>query len=396
VSVSSHREARSKILDPDTLLALEKAFFLCSIPFQWDNQGDEVMNKKKWIAVVSGLLVVAAFSFYAYQKWSSRKTASREELLALMPTDASAILFIDVREMRAAPFFAALSAWAPQPQADPDYAKFVRETGFDYERDLNRVAIAFERQGQASTFFAIADGRFDRSKIASYAAKAGSVSKSGPREVFSVPLAGSSQEIFFLFLRNDRLVLTDAPHLTAKLDAKRSGPDSAEWNARFLRLSGSPAFAVLRQDSAGIQALTSQAPGGFRSPQLSSLLDQLQWATIAAKPDNDRLRVILEGECATEATARQLSDLLNGVAILAQAGLNDPNTRRQLDPEAREAYLELLKSADIARLDRAETKSVRLVLDLTPKFLDAARQASRPSAPLPSQGPAGPRKAPGT
>jgi hypothetical protein len=354
------------------------------------------MNRKKWIAVASALLVVATFSLYAYQKWAARKSASREELLALMPTDASAVVFIDLHELRPAPFFAALSAWAPQPQADPDYAKFVRDTGFDYERDLYRIAIAFEKQAGESTFFAIADGRFDRDKIKAYAAQSASVERHGSREIFALPLAGTPRRISFLFLRNDRIAVMDAASPGPRLDVKKGGQDSADWNVRFTRLSGSPAFAILRQDSATIQGLTSQATGSFRSPQLSSLIDQLQWVNIAAKPDNDRLRVILEGECATEATARQLSDLLNGVAVLAQAGLNDPKTRRQLDPEAREAYLELLKSADIARLDRGDTKSVRLVLDLTPKFLDAVRQAPRTVSPSPSPAPAKPRKAPGT
>jgi hypothetical protein len=72
---------------------------------------------------------------------------------------------------------------------------------------------------------------------------------------------------------------------------------------------------------------------------------------------------------------RQLADLLNGVLVLAQAGLNGPRTRRELDPLAREAYLEMLRGADVSRIDRGETKSVRLLFDVTPKFLAAARAA---------------------
>ena len=123
-------------------------------------------------------------------------------------------------------------------------------------------------------------------------------------------------------------------------------------------------------------ALAARAPGGLQSPQLSALLDQLEWITLAGKPEGDRLRVVTEGECAAEATVRQLADLLNGVLILAQAGLNGPKTRQQLDPQAREAYLEMLKSADVSRLNRVETKSVRLVFDVTPRFLAAARTAT--------------------
>jgi hypothetical protein len=167
-----------------------------------------------------------------------------------------------------------------------------------------------------------------------------------------------------------------------------------DWRARFERLAGSPVFAAVRQDAAVGTALAAQAPSGLRSPQLSTLLDQLQWITLAGKPENDRLRVVAEGECTAEGTARQLVDLMNGVVILAQLGLNDAKTRQQLDPAAREAYLELLKSAEISKIDRGDTKSVRLVFDITPGFLEAARRAppvmrdSAPGKPLPGKVPA--------
>jgi len=54
---------------------------------------------------------------------------------------------------------------------------------------------------------------------------------------------------------------------------------------------------------------------------------------------------------------------------LAQAGLNGPQTRRGLDPRIREAYLAMIKGAEVSRLDRGETKSVRAVFDVTSNFL---------------------------
>src|SRR5437762_3298763 len=63
------------------------------------------------------------------------------------------------------------------------------------------------------------------------------------------------------------------------------------------------------------------------------------------------------------------------VVILAEGGLNDPKVRQQLDPAMRDAYLALLKSADVSKIDRGETKSVRLVFEITPGFLEAAGKA---------------------
>jgi len=359
--------------------------------------GAEAMKKRTWIGLVAVVVVLVAAVFFGYRKWGVQNGSAREEALALMPTDASAILFADFGELRQAPFVAKLYAWAPKPRADADYAQFVKETGFDYERDLDRMAIAVEKRGQDSTLFAILDGKFDRQKISAYALKDGSAVKTGGREIFSVPVSGSTKRIIFTFLRNDRIALTGDANLDVYLDAKKRPEEVSQWRARFERLAGSPVLAVIRQDAAVGAALAAQAPGGLRSPQLSTLLDQLQWITLAGKPENDRLRVVAEGECAAEATARQLVDVMNGVVILAQGGLNEAKTRQQLDPAMREAYLELLKSADVSKIDRGDTKSVRLVFEITPAFLEAARKAppvmpdSAPGKPLPGKAPA-PRK----
>ncbi len=355
------------------------------------------MKKRTWIGLTAVIVVLGVAAFFGVRKWSVQRVSPREEALALMPVDVSAVLFADFGELRQAPFIAQLYAWAPKPQADADYAQFVKETGFDYERDLHRMAIAVEKRGQDSTLFAILDGKFDRQKISAYALKDGTAAKTGGREIFSVPTSGTAKKIIFTFLRNDRIALTNDSNLALFLGTNKRTADVSEWRARFERLAGSPVFAVIRQDAAVGAALAAQAPGGLRSPQLSTLLDQLQWITLAGKPENDRLRVVAEGECTAEATARQLVDVMNGVVILAEGGLNDSETRQQLDPAMREAYLELLKSADVSKIDRGDTKSVRLVFEITPGFLQAARKAppvmpdSAPGKPLPEKAPA-PRK----
>jgi hypothetical protein len=352
------------------------------------------MKTRSWICLSILVVVLGAGAFFGYRKWGVPNGAARADALALMPTDASAVLFADFDELRQSPFFARFYAWAPKPEADADYAQFVKETGFDYERSLDRVAISMEKRAQDSGLLAILDGKFDRQKISAYALKAGSSAKTGGREIFSVTLSEGSKKISFTFLRDDRIALAIDADLGAFLSEKKRAEDAADWRVRFNRLAGSPVFAVVRQDATVGAALAAQAPGGLRSPQLSALLDQLQWITLAGKPENDRLRVVAEGECTAEATARQLVDLMNGVVILAQAGLNGAKTRQQLDPAAREAYLELLRSADVSKVDRGDTKSVRLVFDLTPGFLEAARRSppvlpdSAPSKRLPGKTPA--------
>lgn len=339
----------------------------------------ESMKKQASLRLLAAAVVLTGISYFAYQRWAQPSSTPRDEILSVLPPEASAVFFADLDELRHAPFIASLYAWAPKPQLDPDYAQFLKETGFDYEHDLHRIAIAASKYGESTTLFAIADGEFDRKKISLYAVSAGSLAITAGHEIFSVPLSGTPKKISFTFLRNGRIALTDNSDLANFLSPKKHSDDVAEWRSRFERLGGSPLFAVIRQDALPGATWTAQTPRGLRSPQLAALLDQLQWITLAGKPENDRLRIVAEGESNRDTMARQLEDLLNGVVILAQAGLNDSKTRQQLAPATREAYLEVLRSADISRIDRGNTKSVRVALDLTPQFLDAARSSSLPA-----------------
>lgn len=348
------------------------------------------MRKQYWLAIT---LILAALAACVFLYWRPGGRKQGSSVLSYLPRDPTAIIYIDVAALRQTAFLAQLAAWAPQPQKDPDYAQFLQDTGFDFERDLDHVAIATVKFPNAQPsdhvpggLVFIGEGRFDRKKITAYALRKGKKFIVNGHEVISWPggIDVAGPQITFL---SDRLVAVSAGTTTLPTDVLAATPKrfiGADWQQRFDRLAGSPVFAVIRQDAAA--ALADNAPGGFRSPQLSSLLDQLQWVTIAGKPDGDQLRVIAEGECASEATSRQLADVLNGVVILAQTGLNDPKVRQQLNPLVRQAYLDLLKSADISKLDRGETKAVRLIVSVTPAFLEAARSSLplQPSQPLPS------------
>jgi hypothetical protein len=337
------------------------------------------MSQRWWVWWFAAILLVSSGALYSYLRWSRAGEGARDALLSPMPADASFVLFADLAELRSTQFASELFKWAPRPAADAEYSQFLHDTGFDYERDLDRAALAVVKNGPDTVLFAVADGRFDRKKITAYALQLGTrVVRSG-QEIFSIPRAGNTGKISFIFLSDNRIAIANGGDFAALL-SPQAGTDANDWRDRFKRLAGSPLFAVFRQDAAAGSALASRAPGGLQSPQLSALLDQLQWITVAGKPQGAALRIVAEGECRAEQTSRQLSDLLSGVFVLAQAGLSTPEARHQLDPQAREAYLEVLKGADISRIDRGETKSVRLVLDITPKLLEAAK-SSMPSLP---------------
>src|SRR5208282_887387 len=301
------------------------------------------MPKSKFLIVACFVAASLLVVLLAYRHWNLRDPyAEREQMLSLMPQDASAVIYLDIAELRSSPFLAELIRLAPKPEPDSDYAQFLQATGFNYETDLDRIAVSINRQAQVSTAYAVVEGRFDRKKIEAYAARYGSLKTADGKTLFAVPLKGSNRKAFFVFLRDDRLAWAND---SSYFFRKPPSSTSAEWREHFLRLAGTPIFAVLRQDS-GAAAALAQGPGGLRSSQLAALLAQLQWISVGGKPEGNLLRVAIDGECLTEGTVHQLKEVLSGIVVLAQLGLYDPKTRKQLDPELRAGYLELLQSAE--------------------------------------------------
>lgn len=337
------------------------------------------MKRRSAIAALAAVVVTLAAIGLAYRYWSGSPADPVADILGRLPSDASDVIFIDLTALRQSPFLAELYKWAPASATDADYQQFLGSTGFNYESDLNRVGIAILHRGQETTLFALADGHFDQKKISAYALQTGTRESRNGHEIFSVPVSGNPRRVVFTFPRNDRIALTNGPDLDTRTLQSAADSDASAWGERFRRLAGSPVFAVIRQDP-GRDSLRDHAPSGFSSPQLAALLNQLQWITVAGKPDAAFLRVVLEGEGPPQTNTRQLADVVNGLLLLAQAGLSDPKVRQQLPPQVRQAYLDVLKSADVSQIDRGETKSVRLMFDVTPDFLEAARSAM-PAAP---------------
>jgi hypothetical protein len=325
-------------------------------------------KSRRVIVAATGVAAVAA-AVFAYLHWRSRDyDANRVQLLSAMPTNGNVALFLDLSQLRTSPFLSPLFPLASQQTPDSDYAEFLEATGFNYERDLERVAISIDREPKTQTVFAIAEGHFDREKMESYGAQFGALKTADGRTLYAVPVDHSGRKVYFTFLRDDRVAWANDSSYFFQPASKAPLTD---WREHFSRVAGTPVFVILRQD-AGAASVLSEAPGGLRSPQLAALISQLEWISIGGKPQGNLLRVVVDGEAANENTVHQLKDVLSGLVLIAQMGLNDAKMRKQLDPDLREGYLELLNSADIQQLDRGTSKSVRVIFDVTPKLLQGA------------------------
>jgi hypothetical protein len=341
------------------------------------------MNMAKRVGIV--LLLVGAASastlYYLRRGSSAAQTPSPPQLISLIPAGASYVFYADLVPLRESVLLARIAALAPQVNADREYADFVRATGFDYSRDLDRAVLAAQPEPPGNFTMVVAEGRFNREKIIAYALRSGRVERQNGAAVYVVPTQGypsgaskpRAKEISFTFLSSNRLALAEGLGLAPLLGPHApAGPDP-EMRERITLVAGAAVFAVGRVGSLP----ENFSLGALRSDQFTNLVRSLRWFSLAARPESDRLKVALEAECDNAGNARQIAGTLEGLRLLGQAALADPRTRQQMPPETSAALETLLRAVEVSRDDQR----VRLLLEFTPQMLDAARPKSPVASP---------------
>ncbi len=293
-------------------------------------------------------------------------------VLGELPPDAPAIGYIDVeslRKLQSSPLSALLGLGGSESREDREYQQFVRETGFNYTRDLDEGAIAFwpentgEPGGGASTqnrAFIVADGRFDEKKIRAYALKSGKARASGAQTIYEIP---GAPPVSFEFLSPGRIAITSGTGSAELLARARPASPDLALKAGIDRLAGAPIFAMARPD----RMPKSFYAGLSKSPQVESLARDVVALTLAAQPQGNVLRVVLEGESTSVQNALAISTFLEFSRMGASLALSNPKTSRQLTNEQGAFLAGLLRQSRISRQDRW----VRLTFDITPQMLGA-------------------------
>jgi len=293
-------------------------------------------------------------------------------VLAELPPDAPAIGYIDVeslRKLQSSPLSTLLGLGGSKSREDREYQQFVRETGFDYTRDLDEGAIAFwpENTGEPgegasaeNRAFIIADGRFDERKIRAYALKSGKAHASGAQTIYEIP---GAPPVSFEFLSPGRIAITSGTASAEFLARARPASPDPGLKAGIDRLAGAPIFAIARADRMPKSFYT----GLSKSPQVESLAHDVVALTLAAQPQGNVLKVVVDGESTSVENALTIATFLEFSRMGASLALSNPKTSRQLTEE-QGAFLEgLLRESRISRQDRW----VRLTFDITPQMLGA-------------------------
>ena len=122
-----------------------------------------------------------------------------QDLLQLLPPGDTTVFFSNVDRLRQGGFLEALRG--AKPKQESDYLSFVRETGFDYTRDLQ--ALAGSADGQQ--VFCAMQGRFDWRRLRGYATKHGGVCE---RDLCRVETSTRGRWASFRLVQPDVLALS--------------------------------------------------------------------------------------------------------------------------------------------------------------------------------------------
>lgn len=240
-------------------------------------------------ALTAGIVACGALLAGTLAWWGYRNGAlggSEASLLQRLPTQDSVVLSIDFAALRRSGL---LSKMAPSPAAqESEYAAFVRDSGLNYQTDLDHVLAAFAPDGT----FLLVRGRFDWAKLENYARAHGGNCSNGlcrmvgsqpDRRISYLPL---SRHLMALAVSRDDVAATRLQHngpqrlVDASSDPVWLSIPAAAWK----RGAGLPAGTqvLLSGMSGADQLLLSVGPGGpelevrlgvdCRSPQEATTL----------------------------------------------------------------------------------------------------------------------------
>ncbi|HXX18546.1 MAG TPA: hypothetical protein VEJ46_04030 [Candidatus Acidoferrum sp.] len=324
------------------------------------------------IAALAGIAAIgAAVLLYRWHRpLPGASGGPMPDLLSHLPADAPVVAYIDVaalKRLQGSPLAAILGLAGENPREDRDYQDFVRDTDFDYTRDLDRAAVALwpAKHSSQNVTFAVADGRFDEMKIKAYVWNP--VTIVGPSE--SPHLLGEKRAAV-KFLSPTRIEIATGPDADKLVSAPNSAPRNAAMQERINRVAGAPIFAVARTDN-----LPASFYDGLRSaPQFENVARSVQGLMLAGQPDGELIHVTLDAECDSMTNAVELATVVDSLRLLGSMALADPKARGQMTKQQAALLIAVLNQAKLTHQDRI----VRLTLDVTPEML--GQSTSGPNA----------------
>src|SRR6202051_95902 len=105
-----------------------------------------MQRSRKTLLISVGLAaaaIAAALVLYGtFRRGATAHASPAPDLLSALPAGAPSLVYLDLAGVRASSFYQHRPDKGPIAVPDKDYSDFMRSTGFDFEKDLDRGVIA--------------------------------------------------------------------------------------------------------------------------------------------------------------------------------------------------------------------------------------------------------------
>lgn len=339
------------------------------------------MRIKRTLPLLLSVVAIAAAVFFLVQL---RKHAPPEPARLLPAADGFFYVNLKwVRTFNAAPL--------PPVSHDPDYERFIQETGFQFERDLDQAAIAVHYPvswnggtgGSASEprFSEVFAGRIDAERLAAYLKKlSASADDYHGTEIFNIPLQGRTLRVAILSVDSVAASNHDDPNVirgivdrSRKLASPFAGPAFLRHYYNRIPLA-SLAWAIVRVEPA--------QPSIF--PSASLVLQKPAVLAVSARYLT-ALHLRAEAFTAGDDEARALFERLQALLTMAQAAALDVQTSAAGVPDSGSTQ-DLKRFVDSAKVER-DSERVTLTAALSPSLIKRVLSESGPEAAAPPPAP---------
>lgn len=218
--------------------------------------------------MIVGIAAVCGASVWGVA-WYRARSLTTAALLRRMPVEDALVAYIDFSELRRGGVLQLLDG--SKAGEDPEYQSFVRQTQFDYKKDLDAALVAFAPTGR----FLLLKGRFDWKSLRAYVeSQHGSCASEFCRMTGSTP----ERRISFFPLRSNLMALAVSPDESAALRLK---------SAASGRESQVPAAPVWLSIPTSMLKSGDSLPAGTR--MFASGMERAETVTLAFAPEGHGL-----------------------------------------------------------------------------------------------------------
>ena len=293
-------------------------------------------RRKLWIALAVILVIGAIVAALLLRK------SAAPDAVRLLP-NADAILYVNLEPVR---LLTDLGKNPPKNR-EPEYENFARQTGFEFERDLHRAALAIHygrtpgNLAVETRYSEILQGQFDNQRVSEYLRKLSQgVERYNDFDIYIIPLEGRTLRVVLLGVDMAVASNTDGSDVIhGMVDRYKqaalpfAGPTLAsDYYARVPLGSVVWTIARIPDNSAAQDRSELLLPGSW-----SSLLPRGSIVIASARPLNEvhlRAQVLLKGENEARNFTERVNTFLalfRTLDISVEGGGPDPDVRKAFD-----------------------------------------------------------------